>query len=127
MNEGLRESSTIKDLKEKYQAMEEARKKIFTDFQHQVKAARTLGLSDEEIKNELLQGTNISQDVIDNWMQGIYTPYEPGKEKMERIQEKLGVSSNQKKRLRRQAREKREIKRKPGQKTPLEQLIGVQP
>jgi hypothetical protein len=123
INEGLRETSTVQDLKEKYRDMENSRKQIFEDFQYKVKAARTLGLSNEEIKNELVKSTNLSQSMIEDWMAGDYTPYKPGSERMKRIQEKLGIDGTGGKTKRKKRRSKK--KKRKGQ-TPLEQLIGAE-
>jgi hypothetical protein len=118
LSEGLRETSTKEDFKKKYRDTENARKQIFEDFQHKVKAARTLGLSDEEIKKQLVTA-NLSQTMVDSWMAGNYTPYQPGSGRMQRIQEKFGIGDIGRRRRRRPTRPGRSRR---GQ-TPLEQLI----
>ena len=125
INEGLRETSTIEDLREKYTAMENSRKRIFDDFSAKIKAARTLGLSDEEIKAQLLKSTNISKKIIDSWMNGQYTPYQPEEEKMQKIKEKLGLRSGRIMKSPKRQKTRRTEKPKRGV-TPLEQLIGAE-
>jgi hypothetical protein len=128
INEGLRVTSTKEDLKEKYQAMEESRKRIFEDCRAKIQAAQTLGLNNEEIKNELIKSTNLSKSMIESWMEGTYTPYQPGTEKRQKIEEKLGIERliepRRQRPQRRQRRPKRRRSRSETELTPLEQLIG---
>ena len=64
------------DIREAYEGMEAARRKVFDDLSRAVSAARILGTSEDVIESRL-KGSGVSKDAAASLLSGEYEPYSP--------------------------------------------------